>query len=388
MRRVSSLAKCRWQKGRRRASRNRRARPAYTFIEILIVTAIIGILVALLLPAVQAAREAARRMTCSNNLLQLAAALQEYEMAHGVYPPGTVNDSGPIRSEPVGYHHNWIAQILPFLEERNAYRHIDRSTGVYAPENRAVRRVAIPVLRCPTMPYWNRGYSDYAAMHSDYETPIDADNSGSFFLNSQIGNQDLVDGSSQTLFLGEKRSLVGDLGWMSGTRATLRNAGIPLNWNPNRFRYWPHFPQGPPPGVGDDESDQRQSKLSDEELMNLLIGAADYPSNEFQPQGGAWGYAPDEAVYGGDEYIEDLGTGMYREDDYGMAEGMDDDWFQPFRRPEDVALAVGGFASLHPGGAQFTCGDGSTRFISETIDSRVYAQLANRRDRRLSSGDF
>jgi type II secretory pathway pseudopilin PulG len=387
MQRVSLKGTCRLRESGAATGRSQLARPAYTFIEILIVTAIIGILVALLLPAVQAAREAARRMTCSNNLLQLAAAMQQYEMAHKVYPSGTVNDSGPIRSEPIGYHHNWIAQILPHLEERNAYRHIDRSVGVYAPQNRPVRRLTIPVLRCPTMPYWNRGYSDYAAMHSDYETPIDVDNSGSFFLNSRIRNKDLVDGSSQTLFFGEKHTVVGDLGWMSGTRATLRNAGIPINWSPNRFFYGQNVPEGPPPGVGDDESGEPQTKLTDEELMDHLIGPAD-TVGKFQPKGGAWGYGPSEDFYEAGDYDADFGMGMASEDDFGMAGGMDGDWFTPFERPEDVALAVGGFGSYHPGGAQFTHADGSARFLSETIDARVYAQLANRRDRMLSTGDY
>src|SRR5690606_29760896 len=72
--------------------------------------------------------------------------------------------------------------------------------------------------------------SCYAAVHHDVEAPIDVDNHGVFFLNSRIRYEDIIDGSSQTLFLGEVIAEQGGLGWMSGTRATLRNMGTPINW--------------------------------------------------------------------------------------------------------------------------------------------------------------
>src|SRR5216684_1150993 len=72
----------------------------FTLIELLVVIAIIAVLIALLLPAVQAAREAARRAQCVNNLMQLGIALQNYESAHEVLPPGVVNETGPILEQP------------------------------------------------------------------------------------------------------------------------------------------------------------------------------------------------------------------------------------------------------------------------------------------------
>src|SRR5688572_19511410 len=96
-------------------------RSGFTLVELLVVIAIIGILVALLLPAVQAAREAARRMSCVNNLTQLILAVQNYDATYRVYPPGTLNPTGPIADVAQGQHHNWLIQLLPYFEEQNTY---------------------------------------------------------------------------------------------------------------------------------------------------------------------------------------------------------------------------------------------------------------------------
>jgi prepilin-type N-terminal cleavage/methylation domain-containing protein/prepilin-type processing-associated H-X9-DG protein len=215
-------------------------RRAFTLVELLVVIAIIGILVALLLPAVQAAREAARRMQCVNNLTQLALAIQNYDMAYGVYPPGTVQDEGPIVNKPEGYHHNWMTHLLPYIEERNTYDHVDFSVGVYAEENAPVRQVQINVFRCPSDPNYvtDLALSSYAGLHHDVEAPIDVDNNGIFFLNSGVRNRDVRDGLSKTIFVGEKIVQPNlDLGWMSGTRWTLRNTGSPPNSEQQNRRF-------------------------------------------------------------------------------------------------------------------------------------------------------
>src|SRR5204863_2351426 len=130
----------------------RRRMAGFTLVELLVVIAIIGILVALLLPAVQAAREAARRTSCVNNEVQLALAIHSYEFHFETLPPGVTNPTGPIRSEPQGNHVSWIVRILPYMEENTLYQHFDAAAGAYAPANAKVRAAEISVLECSSEP--------------------------------------------------------------------------------------------------------------------------------------------------------------------------------------------------------------------------------------------
>ena len=91
-------------------------------------------------------------MQCTNNLSQMILAMQNYNMSHSVYPPGTIDEKGPIASEAQGYHHNWVSQTLPYLEEVTTYRHIDFSVGVYDEKNAEVRKARIMMLQCPSSP--------------------------------------------------------------------------------------------------------------------------------------------------------------------------------------------------------------------------------------------
>lgn len=216
-----------------RPGRKRNVR-GFTLVELLVVIAIIGILVGLLLPAVQAAREAARRMACSNNIAQVGLAMHNFEFSAEHLPSGTVNDSGPIRNEPIGNHISWTVKLLPFLEQAYLYKSIDQTKGVYDPVNALPRKTQIAVFVCSSYPlnssFGNNsediGISTYAANYSGTEVPLDKDNSGVFYLGSRTKFSDIGDGSSNTIFLSEKVSPNGDLGWMSGTRATLRNGTL------------------------------------------------------------------------------------------------------------------------------------------------------------------
>jgi prepilin-type N-terminal cleavage/methylation domain-containing protein len=214
----------------------RRTRPilrAFTLVELLVVIAIIGVLVALLLPAVQAAREAARRVSCMNNTTQLSLAMHSYDFHHEELPSGVINPDGPIRNEPVGQHVSWTIQVLPYLEQNALWRKFDQEKGAYAPENAEVRKTVVSVLMCPSYAGTEKNKEDtiargtYAGCHHDSEAPIDANNNGLLFLNSHIRYSDIYDGSSQTILIGECLPAEDplDMGWVSGTRATLRNTG-------------------------------------------------------------------------------------------------------------------------------------------------------------------
>src|SRR5262249_29690801 len=161
----------------------------------------IAVLIALLLPAVQAAREAARRAQCVNNLMQLSIAVQNYESSNEVLPPGVVNDTDPVLSVPKGYHFGWMARILPYIERKTIYGKLNFSVGVYDGANETARQNAISTFLCPSDPGSRGGGSSYAACHHHVEAPIAANNMGSFFLNSHIRYEDISDGSSSTIFL-------------------------------------------------------------------------------------------------------------------------------------------------------------------------------------------
>ncbi len=210
----------------------RRPRRGFTLIEISVVASIIAMLFTLLLPAVQACREAARRLRCVHNLCELNLALLQYEASHRMLPAGVVNPTGPIANAPPGYHFGWLAQVMPYIDQRAADARLDRLTGVYAPANDTVRLHVVNLLLCPSDTFSAGGgvaMSSYAACHHGAEAPIDVDNDGVFYLNSRTRFEDITDGTSHTILIGEKLLRRGDLGWLSGTRATLRNTGSPPN---------------------------------------------------------------------------------------------------------------------------------------------------------------
>jgi prepilin-type N-terminal cleavage/methylation domain-containing protein len=134
---------------------SRRAnRPGFTLVELLVVIAIIGVLVALLLPAVQAAREAARRSQCANNLHNIGTALLNYADTHDEtlpaatqYRPGRQVGNPPSDSGPGG---TWVMEILPFIEQVPLYNRFNRTVPVHADVNKDLLGLSLPILVCPS----------------------------------------------------------------------------------------------------------------------------------------------------------------------------------------------------------------------------------------------
>ncbi len=320
---------------------NRRSKLGFTLVELLVVIAIIGVLVAMAIPAVQSSREMGRRAICQTHLGQIMLAVQSYENAFESLPAGVVNPDGPIRNEAVGLHQGWLIQLLPYLDESNAYRAIDFSKSVYAPENAAVRELSPAVFLCPSDPLEDRGKSNYAGCQNDVEAPIAADNQGVLYLNSAIRRSDIFDGAAYTIFLGEKRIPAGDLGWMSGTRATLRNTGLP----PNAVR-----------------EIYRNTK-------SAKSGNADQADTDAPQDATANDNAPDDAA------AEPAGDSDANTDDNADTK-------------ESNLLYVGGFGSSHIGGVFVGFGDSSVRYIIDEIDLTLWHRMGNRADGKLVDIDF
>jgi prepilin-type N-terminal cleavage/methylation domain-containing protein/prepilin-type processing-associated H-X9-DG protein len=207
----------------------------FTLIELLVVIAIIAILVALLLPAVQQAREAARRTQCKNNLKQLALALHNYHDTHSTFPPGTVN---PLGDDPNGRNGSgqpgiggpWICFLLPMLEQSAHYAAYSKivaerpevvdwfGNGAYTTQGVIIGRDPLPAMSCPTHPSTNDRLANGTGMEhlarGNYAVcygkggygRIHTENSavgGVFGNNSRINMRDMTDGTTNTLAISE-----------------------------------------------------------------------------------------------------------------------------------------------------------------------------------------
>ncbi|MDR2757297.1 MAG: DUF1559 domain-containing protein [Planctomycetaceae bacterium] len=319
-------------------------RSAFTLIELLVTIAVINIMVAMVFPAILAMQEVVRRGNCQNNLNKIVIATKKYEESFGVLPSGTVNKTAPIRNVPIGNHLGWIPRILPFIEQTPLYNTIDFSKGVYDAENEQVWTFVTPdIFKCPS-DYSTQGsrYSNYMACHEGTETPIDADNRGVFFLNSQLRSKDISDGNSCTIWFGEATIIPSShwenllppnafspsLGWMSGSPGTIRNTGQKINDKPFYATWVMPFNE-----MGQINPAGFPYKISTEDNKNNN----DTETNKTTPE-----------ILWATELPEQ---------------------FQ-----------VGGFNSFHAGGANHALGDGNVRMIFETIDADVYKKLGQRND--------
>ena len=195
----------------------------FTLVELLVVIAIIGVLVALLLPAVQAAREAARRSQCTNNLKQLGIALQNFEQMWKHFPTGTTSQTytADPTVPPNFYRWSAFAHLTPFLEQTAVYNRLDLSVPLYGgaaqgyavfPVNVPAVQTVVPLFLCPSdigRPVTNYlgvvfGPSNYAAsMGTGVNGGSEYNADGVFYMNSAIRFADMQDGSSNTAAMSE-----------------------------------------------------------------------------------------------------------------------------------------------------------------------------------------
>ncbi|MFT5300726.1 MAG: prepilin-type N-terminal cleavage/methylation domain-containing protein [Mariniblastus sp.] len=178
----------------------------FTLVELLVVIAVIGILVAMLLPAVQMVREAARRTSCSNKVRQIALAVLNFESSNQRFPSGmNAEDSSKLPSL------SWLGQILPMLEQGNRWKNVvDDYAQVASPYQHSHLQHPVAAFGCPSDP--NAGIAHFThegrlVASTDYLGINGTDRlkqDGVFFLNSKMRIGQITDGTSQTLMIGER----------------------------------------------------------------------------------------------------------------------------------------------------------------------------------------
>ncbi len=350
------------------------SRHGFTLIELLVVIAIIGVLVGLLLPAVQKVREASNRTKCVNNLKQIGLALHQYEGVHNAFPPAYVTTNTRLdgsaygipygdeyRNGPPGWA--WGTLILPYLEQDSLYRQFRLDLPCWAPENAAAARTKVAVFLCPSATGGSDGFdvqkegadqrhgeplvrSDgsriffahshfvtNAGIHQpwgrvteycyDYDVPEPipgltqrARIDGPFYRNARMPITKISDGLSNTVFIGEHSSVLSNKTWVGVVPGAVTPPRLDL-------RPWPSENNG----------------------AGCLVGVHSGPDTHDHPE--VIIHAPNNPFGHTDE--------MYAE---------------------------------HPGGCNVLFGDGSVRFISQFINPYTWVALSTRDGGETVSGDY
>ncbi len=197
-------------------------RVGFTLIELLVVIAIIAILIGLLLPAVQKVREAAARMSCSNNLKQIGLGLHNYESTYGKLPPGYTSSTASLNGDNLGPGWGWGAHLLPYIEQDNLFRQINLGLDITHSSHATLRTTVLRPYRCPSdspkadlfnVPSETGGilcqlaFSNYVGCGGTYEVSGFPDNNTGIALrNSAYRLTDVKDGTSNTMFVTERQS--------------------------------------------------------------------------------------------------------------------------------------------------------------------------------------
>ena len=191
----------------------------FTLVELLVVIAIIGMLVALLLPAVQHAREGARRTSCANNVKQIGLAIAGYQDSKGAFPPSSTDDlyvwddGGTLRN------HSWASLITPWFEEGALHDKINFAVSAMAALNQSIAGTVLPIYRCPSYTgpaltddshyppglYAIGNYVSVGATDIDHIYAISVKPEGVIYPVSHVRPKEVTDGLSKTMFIAESR---------------------------------------------------------------------------------------------------------------------------------------------------------------------------------------
>lgn len=239
----------------RKLFRHSESRVGFTLVELLVVITIIGILISLLLPAVQAAREAARRMQCSNNLKQLSLAMHNYHTTKGSLPFGallSINTTDSSRGGPYNHDHGWYTQMGPYIEQQAWYDTINFNKvfddeggtgGAYG--NQAARFYRMAIFGCPSdTPNCTHPGHDWNSIKANYAVNFGNTNYGQqtqnnikfkgapFTAGRSIDFASISDGLSNTLLMAEIITTIGvtnasDMygGWSGPMSQTMASEG-------------------------------------------------------------------------------------------------------------------------------------------------------------------
>ncbi|MEO8165067.1 MAG: DUF1559 domain-containing protein [Betaproteobacteria bacterium] len=340
-------------------------RRGFTLVELLVVIAIIGILVALLLPAVQAAREAARRMSCGNNLKQMGVAIHNYSDTYKVFPSGTINAAttntsiGLAAPGNLVLNHTGHMLILPFMEQQSLHDKIDfnicssgtsiagavANAGGWPNANTPLMNILIPSYLCPS----DRGDERGLVANTNINYLSDGQRHINYALNGGAGGIAWWNTASWQSY----SATVGNL--MNGT------TGVPTRgpFGHNGAASFRDFKDG---------------------TSNVVIvgevAIANRQSTTYEANWG--GYRAYSPFFNNHPDINPLHINNFRYHINGWTQvaGMTGS-----TATDDTRFYVGTTASQHPGGAQYCLGDGSVRFVSEGIDKNTWTIVT-----RLASG--
>jgi prepilin-type N-terminal cleavage/methylation domain-containing protein/prepilin-type processing-associated H-X9-DG protein len=345
----------------------------FTLIELLVVIAIIAVLIALLLPAVQAARESARRAQCTNNLKQMGLGIANYESSQGSYPMGAMhatplNPIAPFTACGTYFGHTWADYILPFMEGANQFNTFNFGRAYNSFSNVTALGVKVPSYVCPSdqpatvlggnfidpaqasygavRGLTNNAVFKWSTKNADRCGAIDSE--GAFNIDISTRVPSITDGTSNTMFVGEMSQFPNE------------PAGSNFNFNAVDVLW-----AGPP-----------------------WTSATSFWAGDFRITGGAYTVP---ALNAPPDTTGALGNfqagGICMQNPFGTPQYSSGNPVGWAAIPQCMNLGQYGFRSFHPGGGNFLMGDGSVRFLKNSINIQIYRALSTKDIGEIVSSD-